>query len=328
MIGGQGWRSSREARRARYRAELLEFWRPTPDERPSDAFAVRWRSHRAATPRFVRGMGCVFGALILSAAFAGGTLTMFLVRAPGRALPILAMAAFAVFLLVSGFVATFRRVAFKFRSQVLLRRQLLADVAHELRTPLAILQGRLEGLLDGVYPRTDEQLGQLLEETRHLGRLVEDVGTLANAEAGALELRREAVELGEVLDDAADSFARSITRSIPGDLPAIELDPVRIREVLLNLLSNADRHTPPEGTITLGAAAEPRQLVVQVIDTGSGIAADELPRIFERFHKGAGSRGSGLGLAIARDLVRAHGGNISAESLVGRGTTVTITLPR
>jgi len=322
------WRSSRDARRARYREELREFWRGTSDEQPRDSFGARWQAHRGRTPRFVRAMGCGFGALILSAALAGGTLTTLLARAPGRAILILAVAAFAALALVSGFIAMFRRVALRFRTQVVLRRQLLADVAHELRTPLAILQGRLEGLLDGVYPRSDEQLGQLLEETRHLGRLVEDVGTLANAEAGALELRKERVELGELLQDAADSFARPIGRDIPADLPAIEVDPVRIREVLLNLLSNADRHTPADGAITLRAEAEPRQIVVRVVDSGSGIAPEELPRIFERFHKGAGSRGSGLGLAIARDLVRAHGGNIQAESVVGRGTTLTITLPR
>ncbi len=322
------WRSSREARRARYRAELREFWRAAPEDQPRGSFSARWRAHRGGTPRFVRAMGCMFGALILGAAFAGGTLTTLLAHAPHRALLVLGVAACATLMLVSIFVATFRRVAFKFRSQVLLRRQLLADVAHELRTPLTILQGRLEGLLDGVYPRTDEQLGQLLEETRHLGRLVEDVGTLANAEAGALELRKERVELGELLNDAADSFPRSITRDFPADLPAIEVDPVRIREVMLNLLSNADRHTPLEGSIAIRAEAEPRQVVVRVIDTGAGIAPEELPRVFERFHKGADSRGSGLGLAIARDLVRAHDGNISAQSAVGRGTTVTITLPR
>jgi signal transduction histidine kinase len=322
------WRSAREARRARYRAELQEFWRQAPEEPPRDSFAGRWRAHRGGTPRFVRAMGCIFGLFVLCAAFAGGTLATLLARAPGRTLPILAMAAFAAFLLVSGFIATLRRVAFKFRSQVLLRRQLLADVAHELRTPLAILQGRIEGQLDGVYPRSEEELQRLLDETRHLGRLVDDIGTLAHAEAGALELRKERVDLAELLADTAASFDRPIALVAPPDLPPIELDPLRIREVVLNLLTNAARHTPAQGTITIRVAAEARTVVLRVEDTGSGISPEELPNVFQRFHKGAGSKGSGLGLAIARDLVRAHGGNIQAESSVGRGTTVIVTLPR
>jgi len=319
---------SRAARRAHQRAQWREFWRGTADERPRDAFAARWREHRGRTPRWVRGIGCIFGFLILSAAFAGGILTTLFARAPERALYLVAVAAIVAMLLVGSFIATFRRVALKFRSQVLLRRQLLADVAHELRTPLAILQGRIEGQLDGVYPRSEEELQRLLDETRHLGRLVDDIGTLAHAEAGALELRKESVDLGDLLTDIAASFDRPIALDVPSDLPPVELDPLRIREVVLNLLTNAARHTPPQGTITIRVALEARAVVLRVEDTGSGIPPEELPNVFQRFHKGAGSKGSGLGLAIARDLVRAHGGNIRAESTVGRGTTVIVTLPR
>jgi signal transduction histidine kinase len=156
---------------------------------------------------------------------------------------------------------------------------------------------------------------------------VEDLRTLANAEAGALDLRKELVDPEELIRDAAGSFDRSIEVHVPDGLPSIDVDPVRIREILLNLLSNAIRHTPPEGTVSIDAEMQPKRMIIRVSDTGSGIPADELPRIFERFHKGRDSHGSGLGLAIARTLVLAHGGDIHVESAVGKGTTVTVWLP-
>jgi signal transduction histidine kinase len=275
----------------------------------------------------VRRIGCAFALLILLAAAGAGSLVALLGRTPHGVAVLGALAAALALALVGGFVLAFRRVARGFAEQDRLRRQLLADVAHELRTPLAILQGRLEGVLDGVYPVDEAQLQRLLDEVRRLGRLVEDVGTLANAEAGALELRREPVDAVELARDVAAGFARPIHLDLPAELPVLEADPLRLREVLLNLLSNADRHTPPEGSITLAARAERQGVALRVADTGGGIPPEELPRIFDRFHKGEGSRGSGLGLAIARDLVRAHGGTIRAESELGRGTTVTVWLP-
>ena len=279
-------------------------------------------------PPVVRRMGCAFAALIVLAALGASTLVSLLWRSP-RQVATLSAAAIVlavVFLLV--FLRTLRRVSRAFVEQNRLRRQLMADVAHELRTPLAILQGRVEGLLDGVYPRDDHHLAELLEETRHLSRLVEDLGTLANAEAGALELRKETVDLGDLVRDVAAALPRPIEVVIPPDLPAVEADPVRIRQVLLNLLANAVRHTPPEGTISVEVQARPRQILIRVRDNGSGIAPEDLPRIFERFQKGADSRGSGLGLAIARKLVLAHGGDIGIESAPGKGTEVTVSLPR
>jgi signal transduction histidine kinase len=270
-------------------------------------------------------MGCAFALLILFAAFGASTLAAVLARAPRGVFALGGLAALLAVALVAGFVLAFRRVSRGFAEQDRLRRQLLADVAHELRTPLAILQGRVEGLLDGVYPTDEAQLQRLLDETRHLGRLVEDVGTLASAEAGALELRKEPVDLGDLVRDAAATFARAITVDLPEDLPLLELDPLRIREVLLNLLSNADRHTPAGGSIAIHAHPERQEVILRVVDTGTGIPPEELPRIFDRFHKGAGS---GLGLAIARDLVRAHGGTIRADTQVGQGTSVTVSLPR
>jgi signal transduction histidine kinase len=215
------------------------------------------------------------------------------------------------------------------------RRRLMADVAHELRTPLTVMQGRLEGLVDGVYPRDDGQLAQLLEETRVLARLIDDLRTLALAESGGLLLQREATDAGVLAREAARSVqaeaaARGVVVEVdaPADTPAADIDPVRIREVLTNLLFNALRHTPAGGRVTIGVAAGPgRAIAISVADTGCGIAPEAVGRIFDRFYKGAGSRGSGLGLAIARNLVAAHGGEITVRSEVGRGTTIAFVLP-
>lgn len=273
-------------------------------------------------------MGCAFAGLILLSALGASTLVSFLLRSPHQLAAISAVAIGLAVALILVFRRAIRRVAWAFGEQDRLRRQLMADVAHELRTPLAILQGRVEGLLDGVYPRDAQHLEELLEETRHLSRLVEDLGTLAHAEAGALELREETVDLGDLIREVAASMPRPVAVLAPPDLPPVEADPVRIRQVLLNLLANAVRHTPPEGTVAVEVQDQPRQVLIRVRDTGSGITPEELPRIFERFQKGSDSRGSGLGLAIARKLVLAHGGDISIDSEPGRGTEVTVTLPR
>jgi two-component system, OmpR family, sensor histidine kinase BaeS len=284
---------------------------------------------RRRVPRhFVRRMGCAFAALIVLSAIGASTLVSLLWRSPQQVVGISAVALLLVAALASVFRLAIRRVSGAFTEQDRLRRQLMADVAHELRTPLAILQGRIEGLLDGVYPRDEHHLAELLEETRHLSRLVEDLGTLAHAEAGALELRKEVIDPGDLVRDVAASLPRSITVEVPAELPTIEADPVRIRQVLLNLLANALRHTPAEGAIAIEVEARPQRILIRVRDSGSGIAPEDLPHIFERFQKGAGSRGSGLGLAIARKLVLAHGGDIGIESELGKGTEVKVTLPR
>jgi len=214
-----------------------------------------------------------------------------------------------------------------------LRRELMADVAHELRTPLTVVQGRLEGLLDGVYPRDDRQLDELLEETRILSRLIDDLRTLALSEAGTLTLQKEPADLRAVAADAvraadAEASARGIAIALdaPAGLPMLEVDPVRIREVIGNLLTNAIRHTGG-GSITVGVHQQPEAIVIDVRDTGEGMTAEDLAHAFDRFHKGTASRGSGLGLTIARNLVVAHGGAITLASEPGRGTTATVTLP-
>jgi len=215
------------------------------------------------------------------------------------------------------------------------RRHLMADVAHELRTPLTVVQGQLEGLIDGVYPRDTARLNEVLDHTRLLARLVEDLRTLAHADSGTLGLKKEPTDLTVLIHDAVSTFASDEAASTVvirvedrDDLPLVDVDPVRIREVLTNLLSNALHHTKPGGSITVRTEARDEAIVVSVADTGAGIPPEALPRIFDRFYKGARSHGSGLGLTIARNLVVSHGGDISAASRVGEGTTVTFTLPR
>lgn len=218
------------------------------------------------------------------------------------------------------------------------RRSLLADISHDLRTPLTVIQGNLEGLLEGVYPRDDVHLGPVLEETRLLARLVEDLRTLALVETGALKLEREPVDMGALTADAVASFQGhaseagvSLKTEIAQNLPTVHVDAFRIREVFENLLANALRYTPRGGEIRVacrlvnGRAGQ--EIVVSVKDTGPGIAEADLPHVFDRFYKSRDSRGSGLGLTIAKNLVVAHGGEIAAESELGRGTLIRFSLP-
>jgi two-component system OmpR family sensor kinase/two-component system sensor histidine kinase BaeS len=228
------------------------------------------------------------------------------------------------------------------------RRNLTADVAHELRTPLHIIQGNLEGILDGVYQPTPEHLAATLEETRLLARLVDDLQTLSLAEAGQLPLHPVTLSVAGLLSDVVTGFANQAAEqgvalqvADPRDLGELELvaDPDRLDQVLSNLVANALRHTPSGGRVTLSAAPLPGGELMpggarlQVADTGAGIPPEDLPYIFDRFWRGDRSRvrsagaGSGLGLAIAKQLVQAHGGQIHAESQPGQGTVFTIDLP-
>jgi signal transduction histidine kinase len=216
------------------------------------------------------------------------------------------------------------------------RRSLLADVTHELRTPLTVIQGNLEGMIDGVYPADEVHLTAILDETHILSRRIDALRTLALAESGALRLQKEPTDIAMLVGETVASFraqadAAGVTLQAEGDseLPLLDIDPARIREVLENLLANALRYTPRGGAVRvrLGIADGDRQVTVAVEDTGRGIASDELPHIFDRFAKTRDSHGMGLGLAIAKDLVGAHGGEITAESEPGRGTTMRFTLP-
>ncbi len=233
------------------------------------------------------------------------------------------------------------------------RRNLTADVAHELRTPLHIIQGNLEGILDGVYQPTPEQITVLLDEIRLLTRLVQDLQTLSLADAGQLTLNFEPVEIPELLNDITTSFSGQIdvekidmqvqileetsaagkyTNSNDRSL-IINADPSRLDQIITNLVANALRYTNEGGSIILRACQSSNGVIIQVADSGVGISDQDLPFIFDRFWKGDQSRirskgaGSGLGLAISRKLVEAHGGHITVESKLGFGTTFTFDIP-
>lgn len=211
------------------------------------------------------------------------------------------------------------------------RKQLLADVTHELRTPLTVLQGNIEALLDGVRPLDRDHIVPLLDETRVLSRLVDDLRTLSLAEAGALTLHREPTALDTIARDVCTTFAGQAAESGVSLLTTgranADADPIRLREVIANLVANALRYTPAGGSIAIDLRTTGGTAEVVVRDTGRGIAQEALGSIFERFSKSTDSPGAGLGLAIAKGLVVAHGGEIRAESEPGQGTRIVFTLP-
>lgn len=219
------------------------------------------------------------------------------------------------------------------------RRQMTADIAHDLRTPLTVLAGYLEAMEDGTLAPTPERLALMQQEVSTLQGLVADLRTLSLADTGHLTLQKEPVAVADLLAQVHDAFARhaaqqeiNLQLDIDPALPSIALDAARMRQALGNIVSNALRYTPSNGAITLAAGASGEGGVqITVADTGTGISAADLPHIFDRFFRGDRSRQghgeSGLGLAIARSLVVAHGGTITVASTVGQGTTFTITLP-
>ena len=222
------------------------------------------------------------------------------------------------------------------------RRNLTADVAHELRTPLHIIQGNLEGILDGIYDPSAEHIEATLDETRILSRLVGDLHTLSQAEAGQLALHIESVDVTDLLADVQTSFSgqagvKGVDLEVsfegkPADL-MLKGDAGRLDQVLSNLVLNALRHTPPGGQIQLAAARHAANIVITVRDNGEGIAEADLPYIFNRFWRGDVARthtagvGAGLGLAITKQLVEAHHGSIEVTSTLLEGSCFTIRLP-
>lgn len=257
---------------------------------------------------------------------------------------------------VSDLAQSFNRMADSLALADQQRRQLTADVAHELRTPLSIIKGRLEGIQDGIYVPDDDQIDGLLGEVSLLERLIEDLRLLAMADADQLALFPEATDPAHLLNDTRRSFEHQAAQrnvelrvEAPDELAELTVDAQRLAQVLGNLVGNALRYTPAGGTITLRAemllpatgaepsetalAVQPRSAVLfEVIDTGAGIAAEDLPHIFDRFYRAdrsrsRGSGGAGLGLAIARRIVEAHGGRIWAESRLGQGTRVRFSVP-
>jgi len=214
------------------------------------------------------------------------------------------------------------------------RRAFVADIAHELRTPLTVIQGTVEAMVDGVYPADERHLAAVLDETRLLTRLVEDLRTLSLAGAGVLQLHPEPLNAAALVRSVVESFAARATAqgvallAESGEEATWTADPARLRQVLENLTENALRHTPPGGSVTLTVVPSGEGLAFRITDTGSGIAPGELPHVFDRYRTSGVGGGSGLGLTIARQLVEAHGGSIRAESEPGHGTRIVFVLPR
>ena len=229
----------------------------------------------------------------------------------------------------------FDRMAVTLDRQEQLRRDLVADVAHELRTPVAVLQAGHEALLDGLAEPTPEQLASLRDEVLRLARMVGDLQTLAAADAAALHLSLRACDLANIAAGAADSLvgrfeAAGITFERHLTPAEILGDPRWLHQVITNLLTNALKFTPAGGKVSIAAGAAGTDAVLTVTDTGTGISDDELPRIFDRFWRGrraSQTSGSGIGLAIAAELALAHGGWLTASSELGRGTEMRLTIP-
>ncbi len=233
----------------------------------------------------------------------------------------------------------FNTMAAELEHQQELRHRAMTDIAHELRTPLSVLQIELESIEDGLTTPTPEVVAGLQSDVAHLRRLVEDLRTLSLADAGELQLEAEPVEMGDLIRGVVNrvrGMARSQNITLEIQLPDAALpvtgDDQRLAQVLLNLLSNALQHTPPDGQITVTVRRVEDKVHVTVQDTGEGIPSQDLPHIFERFYRADRARsrdtgGSGLGLSITRSLVEAHGGRIWAHSAEGDGSAFTFTLP-
>lgn len=222
-----------------------------------------------------------------------------------------------------------------------LRRNLVADVAHELRTPLSVLQGNLRAIIDDVYPLEKAEVARLYDQTRHLSRLVQDLHDLAQAEAQALPLYRRHLDMVILVRAAAQSFAPlaeeddvTLVERFPAQALMAHADEARLTQAVQNLLANALRHTPAGGSIAIEVAGEEDgRIDIVVHDDGAGIEAEHLPHVFDRFYRVDRSRsrhsgGAGLGLAIVRAIVEAHGGEVSAASEgAGQGSVFRIRLP-
>jgi two-component system, OmpR family, sensor histidine kinase BaeS len=272
------------------------------------------------TARWLWRSGRSIGALMDAAdRVAGGDYTTRVGEVPGRPYQRLAGA--------------FDEMTARLETDEQRRRELLADVAHELRTPLQAIRGTTEGMLDGLYPADAEHLRPLLERTEVMARLLDDLRTLSMAEAGVLELHRETVDPRAAANDAI-AAVRGASDGVAFDVVddgaprTIEADPVRLAEILTNLLANAARYTPSGGHISVAIEADgPDGARFIVDDTGPGIASDELPYVFDRFVRSADRGGTGLGLAIAKRLVEAHGGTIEAGVAPSGGTRMRFDIP-
>ncbi len=235
--------------------------------------------------------------------------------------------------------ASFNQMSAELARASELRRQMTADIAHELRTPLSLILGYTESLSEGKLPATQETFDIMHDEAQHLSRVIDDLRTLSLADAGELPLARRPVDPRTLLERAMSAHLPEAQRQgismqieTSSDLPQVEVDPGRMAQVLENLVNNALRYTPEGGRIVLSAEANTSTIKLHVQDNGVGIAPEDLPYVFDRFYRSEKSRPrqgteSGLGLAIAKSIVEAHGGSLWVESALGEGTTFTIALP-
>ncbi|HSM72973.1 MAG TPA: ATP-binding protein [Anaerolineales bacterium] len=237
----------------------------------------------------------------------------------------------------------FNKMSLELARSVNTRKQMTADIAHELRTPLSLILGHAEAVHDGVLPPTKENFEIIREEAARLDRLVDDLRTLSLADAGELTLSPQRIDPGQLLQEVASLYkVKAHKKNIELDLntaaalPTLKLDPGRMTQVLTNILDNALRHTPENGRISISAAQENDKIKIAIQDSGPGLSPENLKRIFERFYRVDSSRqrdsavpgGSGLGLAIAKSLVQLHNGQLSAESEPDNGLKVIISLPQ
>jgi signal transduction histidine kinase len=240
---------------------------------------------------------------------------------------------------VGQLATAFNRMSQELENLETSRRDLVANVSHELKTPITAIRAHLENLLDGVEQPNPETLQVMLAQSERLGRLVEQLLDLSKLESGEVPLRRQVVPLASVvreviseIDVARADRGVAVENHVRDDLPAIDADRERVHQVLFNLVDNAIRFTPSGGRVRIEAHRHDGSVEVSVVDTGVGIPDHALPRLFERFYRvdtarARGDGGTGIGLAIARSVVEAHGGTISAESEPGRGSTFTFDLP-
>ncbi len=234
---------------------------------------------------------------------------------------------------------SFNLMSAKLAQSINLRRQMTADIAHELRTPISVILGHTEAMHDGVLPPSEQTFDIIRDEALRLERMVDDLRTLSRADAGELALTYDLVSVQDLVDQAIKAYRPQASKKdirfrveASPDIPEVNIDPDRMAQVLSNLLSNALRYTPEGGEITLSTKHSTGEVEIRVRDSGPGIDPAELPNIFDRFYRTDKSRqresgGSGLGLAIAKSIVEGHGGRIWAESEPGEGTTIVIALP-
>ena len=214
------------------------------------------------------------------------------------------------------------------------RKRMLADIAHELRNPLAVVKAKVEAMLDGIQPASEENLLKVNERLEHLEALIDELQDIALAEADELPLDCKSVDLNAFLngvgEDARTLFSgegKEFHLDIPPGLPEPYADPRRLHQIVWNLLSNALRHTKPEDAVTLHVEPRDGEVLIQVTDTGEGMAEEIAAHVFDRFYKEKGSKGLGLGMAITKALVEAHGGTIWVETALSKGTTFSFTIP-